>query len=420
VAEISFCIVTTFYPPYGFGGDAVHAHRLANGLANRGHRVRVVHSPAAYRMLTDDEAPMTGFTDHPNIELRECPSSRAAVTGTYLAGKPVGYRDELEALLDDGFDVVQFSNPTLVGGPGGFEIGSALKLYTAHEHWLICPTHVLFRYKREVCTNRTCWRCSAVYGRPPQLWRSTRLLRDSLQEIDLFFCLSRFAADLHHSEFGQLPIEILPPLSPASERLASTPPSPQRERPYFLVAGRLEAIKGVDRVIDAFADVEDADLLVAGDGGELDSLRRRAKELPNVEMLGRVGNDEVLSLCKGARALLLPSIGYEGFALVVAEAMALGTPVVVRDMGPLPEFVEDGGGLMFANEDELRAVVQRLIDEPETARTLGDQAKAIFEERFTEPRFFRRYFDLIANVAADKGRASLAQRASEAAGEEIG
>jgi glycosyltransferase involved in cell wall biosynthesis len=417
VPRLSFCIVTTFYPPYAFGGDAVHAFRLANGLAQRGHRVRVVHSPRAYRMLADGETPMTGFSDHPEIEVRACPSRAAAVGGTYLAGRPIGYRRELKALLE-GFDVVQFSNPSLVGGPGAFGLSSALKLYTAHEHWLMCPTHVLFRYKREICTNRTCWRCSAVYHRPPQLWRSTRLLEDAIREIDLVFCLSRFAADLHRREFDGLKVEILPPLMPTQSRLRRTTSAPERERPFFLCAGRLEAIKGVDGLIRAFADVAGADLLIAGDGSELESLRELAAPIPGVEIMGRVSNDQVLALCRRARAVVLPSVGYEGFPLITAEAMAFGTPIVVRDQGPLPELVENGGGLAFADEPDLSAVLQRLLDEPETAAALGEQGAAVFEARYAEPRFFHTYFDAIARSAAAGGRADLAARAAATADSE--
>ena len=47
---LRFCIVTTFYPPYNFGGDGIYAHRLANALARRGHRVTVLHSPSAYEL----------------------------------------------------------------------------------------------------------------------------------------------------------------------------------------------------------------------------------------------------------------------------------------------------------------------------------------------------------------------------------
>jgi hypothetical protein len=66
---LSFCMVTTFYPPYHFGGDAMHAFRLSNALARRGHRVTVVHSEDAYRALGGGE-PAGSFANDPGVNLR--------------------------------------------------------------------------------------------------------------------------------------------------------------------------------------------------------------------------------------------------------------------------------------------------------------------------------------------------------------
>ena len=48
-----FCMVTTFYPPYAFGGDGVFVQQLSNELAKRGHQVEVIHCRDAYNLLTD-------------------------------------------------------------------------------------------------------------------------------------------------------------------------------------------------------------------------------------------------------------------------------------------------------------------------------------------------------------------------------
>ena len=49
---LSFCMLTTFYPPYNFGGDGVFIYHLANELARRGHRVTVVHCVDSFQTLT--------------------------------------------------------------------------------------------------------------------------------------------------------------------------------------------------------------------------------------------------------------------------------------------------------------------------------------------------------------------------------
>ena len=53
---LSICMVTTFYPPLHFGGDAAYAYQLTNALARRGHPVTVVHSADAYRALGGKDA----------------------------------------------------------------------------------------------------------------------------------------------------------------------------------------------------------------------------------------------------------------------------------------------------------------------------------------------------------------------------
>ena len=70
---LTFCMVTTFYPPYHFGGEAMYLYRLVNALAERGHRVTVVHCVDSFRMLTD--APPRGdFPHHPNVTVHSLES----------------------------------------------------------------------------------------------------------------------------------------------------------------------------------------------------------------------------------------------------------------------------------------------------------------------------------------------------------
>ena len=79
-----------------------------------------------------------------------------------------------EALDDPDTDVVHFHNISLVGGPGILGLGTnrrAVRIMTAHEHWLICPMHLLWKYDRQPCDAPNCVSCCLKGGRPPQLWR---------------------------------------------------------------------------------------------------------------------------------------------------------------------------------------------------------------------------------------------------------
>ena len=85
---------------------------------------------------------------------------------TYLTGRPRRARGQIERVLKRGFDVIHFHNPSLLGAPGVLEMGDALKLYTAHEQWLLCPGHTLLRAGGRVCEDPPCATCELVHTPP--------------------------------------------------------------------------------------------------------------------------------------------------------------------------------------------------------------------------------------------------------------
>jgi glycosyltransferase involved in cell wall biosynthesis len=88
------------------------------------------------------------------------------------------------------------------------------------------------------------------------------------------------------------------------------------------------------------------------------------------EVLGRVSDDELVDLYRGAAAYVDPSL-YEGFGYGVLEAMACGAPVVASNTTSLPEVVGDAGLLCDPRDAEaLAAGIRRLLDEPGLAESL--------------------------------------------------
>ena len=393
-----FCMVTTFYPPYSFGGDALFVQRLSRELAARGHRVDVVHCIDAYRLLGGAE-PAEITPEPPGITVHAL-ASRAGFLwpiAMQQTGGPAFASRRLRSLLDGDFDVIHFHNVSLMGGPGVLTYGRALKLYTMHEYWLVCPMHVLYRNGRERCERRTCFTCTLAHQRPPQLWRHTRKLESAAGHVDAFLALSAFSADAHRRRGFDADFRLLPPFVPRAGG-ATDRPAPG-DRSYFLFAGRLETIKGPQTLLPHFRGASGPELWIAGRGSLDEALRQMAAGHPRIRLLGHVGEPRLSELFRGAAALLLPSLCDEVFPLVILEAFRCGTPVVARRLGGTTEAVESsGGGLVYTDERELDAAIDRLLGDPAMRTRMGQRGYAAFEQRWTPEAHLGRYLAIIAEL----------------------
>lgn len=144
-------------------------------------------------------------------------------------------------------------------------------------------------------------------------------------------------------------------------------------------------------------------LLQAGRKGKsTPELERAVDELGLVHHVHFLGHrNDVGDLQAAADVFAFPSV-YEGLGGSVLEAMAMRTPIVVSDAPALVEVVEDGrGGLVVPVGDfsALATSIARLLDEPETARPLSEQAHEIFLERFTLERSASRMVELYRSMA---------------------
>lgn len=188
---LRFCFLSIFYPPYSFGGDAIFVSRLANALAARGHEVDVIHCVNSYKTLGHGE-PTATFVNHANVTVHSL-RSRMGVLSPLIAqqtGSPWPKTNKiLEVFYGKKFDVIHYHNISLFG-PGVLRLEpdyrDYIKLYTAHEHWLVCPMHVLWKNNDRVCEKPECLGCTLKFRRPPQLWRYTPLLRRCENAIDAF------------------------------------------------------------------------------------------------------------------------------------------------------------------------------------------------------------------------------------------
>ncbi len=175
------------------------------------------------------------------------------------------------------------------------------------------------------------------------------------------------------------------------------------DRPTLLSVGHLIERKAHDLVIKALPMLPGCDLLIAGDGPEDANLRRLAQTLgvgDRVRFLGRIGHEQLCEVYGAADVLVLAS-SREGWANVLLEAMACGTPVVASNVWGTPEVVAapEAGLLMEERTPEALAdAVRRLLAAPpERAATRA------YAEGFSWEATTRGQIDLFSKVVAERG-----------------
>jgi glycosyltransferase involved in cell wall biosynthesis len=310
-----------------------------------------------------------------------------------------------EILQSKRFDVIHYHNTSLFG-PKVLQLrpdyADFIKLYTTHEHWLVCPMHVLWKNNERVCDKPDCLRCTLAFKRPPQWWRYTSLLEHCTEAIDTFLSPSAFTRRMHQERGFQKPIEVLPYFVPEHDLTPSdaTPPHP---KPYFLFVGRLEKIKGIETLFPIFRRYDHADLLIAGNGTYEEELRAQAKGMSNVHFLGALSQQQLCNLYRHAVALLVPSSCYEVFGIIIIESFLQRTPVIAHDLGGLSEVVqESGGGLLYRTGQELRASMERLRTDPALRQRMGQAGYETYKRKWSETAHLNRYFELLEQTALRK------------------
>ena len=296
-------------------------------------------------------------------------------------------------------DVVHVHNTFPLLSPAIFRaIGRrAARVLTLHNYRLFCPAAIPLR-DGQVCTQcldtrsalpalrHGCYRGSRVATAPLALSVGLhRWLGTWTHEVDAFIALSEFQRErMVAAGLPRAKVHVKPNFYPGNP-----PPLAWAERaPCVVFAGRLTAEKGVVNLLRAWQawGASAPELRLVGDGDLRPTLAQMAQGLP-VRFLGQLSGAQAQAEIARARLLVLPSECFEGFPMVVREALAFGTPAAVSDLGPLPSIVRHGhSGLVFrpADAPSLLDTLRTAWHTPGLLAQLGQGARAEFESKYTE------------------------------------
>ncbi|MDA0207929.1 MAG: glycosyltransferase [bacterium] len=216
-----------------------------------------------------------------------------------------------------------------------------------------------------------------------------RTQQDYLHYVDTFIVGSRFMEEvLVKNGFPQSSIEHIPLFADSS-----IPVRARKVKREVLYIGALERNKGIETLLAAMREIPQLTLRIAGSGQLEAEFKSRYTKSKRVIFEGQVQSKRLAELYSQAMMLVVPSEWHEPFGLVAVEAMRAGVPLVVSDMGALPEIVQEGkvGSIFEAGEvDDLREHIKRLAANSKQREEFSKRGKQRAKEVFSLEKHAKR------------------------------
>ena len=373
-----------------FGGVEQNIADAAAGLTQRGHTCYL-----AYGEITDRDADAYSGLFEASFRCREL-ANHAAEDGA------AGLTDLARRLQPD--TVYLHKLPRL---PALHTFPAAVRtVRMVHDHDLCCPrNHKYYAWNGHVCHHRAGWRCFADCA---FLKRDTTSrfgiayssIGGKLREMrrnygnDALLVGSRFMRqELLQNGFPQDRVHILAPIV----RRVEQAPSPVPDSPRLLYVGQLIHGKGVDLLLKALGMVDSPFLAtIVGQGNARHRLEGLCGELGlshRVEFTGWVDHQDLGTLYRSARAVVVPSRWPEPFGMVGLEAMHHARPVIGFDVGGIPDWLDhEVTGLLVPEQDVagLAGAVTSLLTDPGRALRMGSAGHEQVQRRFSFEAYLAR------------------------------
>lgn len=316
---------------------------------------------------------------------------------------------ELQALIRrEQPSIAHFHNTFPIISPAAYYAARAERVpvvQTLHNYRLLCPNALFFR-DGGVCEDclgkrvpwpgvvHACYRESrAASGVVAAMLTVHRALRTWSETVDVYIAaLTEFARQKFIQ--GGLPAEKIV----VKPNFIPDPGQRDGQGGYALFVGRLSPEKGVDTLLAAWRRLGGkVPLKIVGDGPLASKVSETARQLPEVQWLGRRRSEEVYDLMGRASFLVFPSTWYEGLPRTIIESFAVGTPIVASNLGAMSSVVNHGRtGLHFrpGNPEDLAAKVGWAFTHPAELARMRREARAEFEAEYTAERNYQMLMEI--------------------------
>lgn len=284
-----------------------------------------------------------------NLELKEMSTLKKLTLPVTTIFNPRTYKEIKKLIKKENIEIVHVHNTLNLISPAVYYAARSMKVpvvQTIHNFRLLCPGATFYRDSHicEKCIEKGIYE-SVLYGcyrksRVQTLACVINLKIHSLTKIFYkinYICLTDFTKQKIKQFTRNARVFVKP-------NFVYDLGLKEKHEEYYLFVGRIEEIKGINILIDAFKHMPNRKLKIAG-RGDLDKTVKNKivnEHLENIELLGYQDRTNINNLMLNAKALIMCSQWYETFGMVIAEAYSCGTPVIVGNIGNIKDLVVPG------------------------------------------------------------------------------
>ena len=383
-------VIPSYYPATRYGGPIRSVHALCAALVQQGHRVHVYTTNVDGQGISDVPIGRPVDMDGVQVSYFGVPALRRLYWSPTLARR-------LKETIHD-FDIVHLHSvflwPTWAAARAAF---------SARVPYVVSPRGQLVRelIRRKSRWLKTAW--IALIERRTLARAAALHVTADLEGQDVT------ALELNLSKVVCIPNGVSWPAQHEGFELKRFP---LIRSPYALYLGRINWKKGLDRLVRAWQWVPDLTLIIAGNDDEgyqkdLEALVLELGVADRVRFVGPVSDANKWAVYEHAEMFVLPSYS-ENFGNVVAEAMAMGCPVVVTPEVGLARFVAEARAGIIADGEpmSLAGVIRKLHGDVKLRKDMGIAGRIAVEKSLSWTGIALQletvYHDIIVSVGGEE------------------
>lgn len=402
-------IVHQFYPEFHTGTEKFLLN-LSSVVQKDGHFAQLV----TYSFAEDEER----FEQHGSLLVREyvykglpvvAIKHKAPPTEIHTScGNPEIYKFALWFLQQKGpYDLLHIAHPMRLTAFAKAALTLGIPyLLTLTDYWLICPKTILQTRAGTLCAGPEGGEaCSKLCPElDPNYVRSRLgLANEILTGAKAVVSPSMFLAAVFKKEFPALNIRVIPHGMDFKYLQPNLKTYQQGEKITFGYCGGLSPHKGVHLLLKAFRELnpENAELRVYGTYFHEKDYYRCLQEIAGrderIKFCGTYKEEEVGNVLSKIDVMVLPSLWYENYPLVLHEALACNVPVIAANIGGMAEEIKDfvnGFTFQVGNTRDLKHKLRAILDDPESLNEIKETMKQyvaplVEEEAYLYERLYK-------------------------------